>query len=323
MGCSSSSSGRCAVFVVHLREHHSPPSVLGGTRISSKLVRILMRRRVEECVRAKVSGHAAEHSEPDRVHVEESGLARCRTSRCVNVCPHSLRVCLSVFEPALATLRSPPSLEDRIDESFAYDADCGADEQKGHIPHTMRVCAVAVRSADACPTRRRRSPGSSTAASSPTSGSPGRFTSEEIECCCNTRTRSSAPARHRRAQLSCGEAFDVHDLVPRGLSPHDGHAPRGHPGASRDEAAQRRVRGAVDRWRREANEQTAAAFAPDLVASRSRDNAHLDLSHAGSVGRSAMRQHQRDRAATGLLVVRHTASRSLDRSGTEPATCCP
>jgi hypothetical protein len=78
-------------------------------------------------------------------------------------------------------------------------------------------------------------------------------------------------------------------------------------------------------WRREANEHTAAAFAGDLVASRARDNAHLNLSHAGSAGREAMRQHQCDRAAAGLLAVqrRHTASRSLNRSGTEPAASRP
>ena len=96
--------------------------------------------------------------------------------------------------------------------------------------------------------------------------------------------RPSPPVIDARSS-AVAEAFDAYDLVPRGLSTHDADAPHGHAHAPRDEATQRRVRGAVDRRRRKPNKYTAAALARNLLASRPRDDAHLEISHPVSVGR--------------------------------------
>ena len=127
------------------------------------------------------------------------------------------------------------------------------------------------------------------------------------------------------AQLVIGDAFHPYDLVARGLAAHDAHAPRGHACAAGNEAAQRGVGRAFDRRRREADEHTALALTRDLVAPRSRDHAHGDLSHAESVWPCAGRRPPTERtlAACGDDLMRLSAAPALSgcRGGPFCAQC--
>ena len=167
-------------------------------------------------------GRLAEKHNGMGMRASSKSSARLTSWNVVSERPDREGIPVTSSRTSLATpLRASRSRSTRICSpgSCATECACGAFPSGSW----RRGATVSPRSAATCRTRRRRSPaptgcwcsrcgattsrpspGSSTAASSPTSGSPGRFTSEEIECCWLTHLArnhriGAAHSRRRRS----------------------------------------------------------------------------------------------------------------------------
>ena len=109
------------------------------------------------------------------------------------------------------------------------------------------------------------------------------------------RASGRSPRRWRRSQSPSGaadvrerHALDAHELVARALAAHDRHPRPRHPGPLGDQLAQRRVRLAVDRSRRDAHAQHPVALVDDRVALGAglQADREVGVGQAASLGRA-------------------------------------